>query len=1007
MATLITEDFVVRNGIVIQGTNVVTSSTEQSNALQVNGGAAIAANLIVGTTASIGSSLTVGNDLTVGGNFYYTGSLGPLKVVTATGFVSITTTTVASTGTGALVVQGGMYLGKNLIVSSTASSTSTTFNNALYVAGGVAIDKSLVVKGPAIFQSDVVFTGGTTYVLSTDTVYTDNIIELHVPGYTTVTWKVDDGLSIGLRFHYFNGTDTNAALILDNSSKYLEWYDANADELTGTFSTATYGTFKTANIKLVGTDTSLSTDTGALSVVGGAGIGGSIYAGEDINGKNLSARGLTQGRIVIVAADGRLSEDFKLNYNTLTNLISGLVENSTTSTNIAGGARGSLPYQTTPGTTVFLPIGEAGLILLSQNGIPTWSTPTGLSAGSATTASNIANGFDGWIPFQNGPGSTVFDYGLRYEYNQYRFSTVNAVFTGTTNAISTNTGTLTVVGGVGLGGNLYIGGDEVLTGDLQVNGGDITTRNSTFNLINSTATVVNFAGSATAITVGNNNGYFVIKNSTTITNSTNSFNTGTGALQVRGGVGIGKNLNVNGSTWIEGNLNVNGGNFTANVATFNLINSTATVVNFAGSATAITIGSTIGNTVIQTSVDITNSTTATSTITGALNVSGGVGIQGDVYIGGNTYFTNTLIPLTNTVSLGTLAYPFSDLYLGPNSLNIDTIKASGVGSTLTFTSTLGSTVINVGAAVLTTSTNSLSTASGALQVTGGAGIGQDLWIGGNEFLLGNLKINGGNLTTDQTTFNLINSTATTINFAGSATAITIGSTNGYVEIKNITTVTNSTNSSNTSTGALQVRGGVGIGKNLNVNGSTVLSALTATITTLTNLTVNGTSAISGIATFTEGSNATAPYNGSVNVTGGIGLSKDLIVGGQITAGYTQAATSGTSVSSLYSNNNLQASFTSGVITGNTQVNLDTFSSTVFRSAKYFVQIVDGSNIHISEISVFHDGVNAYINEYGISSNNGQLGVFDATWNSTTVTIKFRPTNATNMIIKMVRTTITL
>jgi hypothetical protein len=368
MATLITEDFVTRNGVVIQGSSIVTSSTNQSNALQVNGGAAIAANLIVGTTASIGNSLTVGNNLTVGGNFYYSGNLSPVNRITATGIVSITTTTVAATGTGALVVQGGIYAGKNLIVSSTLSNTSTTFNNALYVAGGVGIDKSLIVRGPAFFNSDVVFTGGTTYVFSTDTVYTDNIIELHVPGYTTGTWKTDDGLSIGFRFHYFNGTDTNAALILDNASKYLEWYDANADELTGTFSTATYGTFKTANIRLVGTETSISTATGSLTVVGGVGIGGDLNVGGTVSGQTLTARGLTSGRIPIIGDNGKLIDDFKLTYNTVTNVITGIIERATTTTNVAGGTRGSLVYQSAADTTDTIPIGTAGLVLISING---------------------------------------------------------------------------------------------------------------------------------------------------------------------------------------------------------------------------------------------------------------------------------------------------------------------------------------------------------------------------------------------------------------------------------------------------------------------------------------------------------------------------------------------------------------------------------------------------------------------------------------------------------------
>ena len=53
MATAITEDFVTKNGIVVQGTSAVTSSTGQSNALQVTGGAGIAKNLLVGTTATI------------------------------------------------------------------------------------------------------------------------------------------------------------------------------------------------------------------------------------------------------------------------------------------------------------------------------------------------------------------------------------------------------------------------------------------------------------------------------------------------------------------------------------------------------------------------------------------------------------------------------------------------------------------------------------------------------------------------------------------------------------------------------------------------------------------------------------------------------------------------------------------------------------------------------------------------------------------------------------------
>jgi hypothetical protein len=54
-----------------------------------------------------------------------------------------------------------------------------------------------------------------------------------------------------------------------------------------------------------------------------------------------------------------------------------------------------------------------------------------------------------------------------------------------------------------------------------------------------------------------------------------------------------------------------------------------------------------------------------------------------------------------------------------------------------------------------------------------------LWIdAGNTRLDGDLDIRGGDLTTDQTTFNLLDTTATTINFAGAATTLGIGADTG-------------------------------------------------------------------------------------------------------------------------------------------------------------------------------------------------------------------------------------
>jgi len=57
---------------------------------------------------------------------------------------------------------------------------------------------------------------------------------------------------------------------------------------------------------------------------------------------------------------------------------------ATTATNLAGGATGSLPYQTSAGATTFLAAGSNGQVLTLAAGIPSWATPT---TGTVTSVS--------------------------------------------------------------------------------------------------------------------------------------------------------------------------------------------------------------------------------------------------------------------------------------------------------------------------------------------------------------------------------------------------------------------------------------------------------------------------------------------------------------------------------------------------------------------------------------------------------------------------------------------
>jgi hypothetical protein len=83
---------------------------------------------------------------------------------------------------------------------------------------------------------------------------------------------------------------------------------------------------------------------------------------------------------------------------------------STTATNIAGGVWGSVPFQRGVGQTGFLAPGTAGYVLSTQgvNQDPIWLTASGLSAGNAVTATNLLSGQPGQIPYQANNGITNF-----------------------------------------------------------------------------------------------------------------------------------------------------------------------------------------------------------------------------------------------------------------------------------------------------------------------------------------------------------------------------------------------------------------------------------------------------------------------------------------------------------------------------------------------------------------------------------------------------------------------
>ena len=87
-----------------------------------------------------------------------------------------------------------------------------------------------------------------------------------------------------------------------------------------------------------------------------------------------SAGNLVNGELAINITDKKLyAKDNGGNVFLLADASSG----STTATNLAGGAAGSLPYQSGANTTTFLSIGGAGTVLTSSGTAPQWTASTG------------------------------------------------------------------------------------------------------------------------------------------------------------------------------------------------------------------------------------------------------------------------------------------------------------------------------------------------------------------------------------------------------------------------------------------------------------------------------------------------------------------------------------------------------------------------------------------------------------------------------------------------------
>ncbi len=84
--------------------------------------------------------------------------------------------------------------------------------------------------------------------------------------------------------------------------------------------------------------------------------------------------------------------------------------------------------------------------------------------------------------------------------------------------------------------------------------------------------------------------------------------------------------------------------------------------------------------------------------------------------------------------------------------------------------------------------------------------------------------------------------------------------------------------------------------------------------------------------------------------------------------------------------------------------LDLFSTDLYRSVKYQIQVTSSTDYQVSEILVIHNGTTSYLTEYGLITTNGLLMNYDTDVNSGSVRLLMSPINNINTV-KLLKTSI--
>ena len=335
-------------------------------------------------------------------------------------------------------------------------------------------------------------------------------------------------------------------------------------------------------------------------------------------------------------------------------------------------------------------------------------------------------------------------------YNPTTISTNDLIVNDIRNSTASTNGAAVIVGGLGVGLDTNLGGALTVTklatfsnGSNVIGGIEIDTLSSSGNV--SVGGDLSLMGvfKPTTISTG----------SLVVTDNTNSLSPTSGAAVIAGGLGIGLDTYLGGTLHVVGVTNLEDGVFISGTAQSDSLTIT-TSLNNTGSTTITELNATNGS--FSGMLDVTGISTLAALTATNVDLSGGLTVSANTSlndlaaatgsfsntldVGGST--TLTCLSATNSSFSGTL-----------DVVGVSTLKA------------LTTTSISV-----TDNTTSTSPITGSLIVTGGAGLGGDVYIGNA------LVVTGISTLTDVSATN--GSFSGTLGVVGATTLMGLNAVNG-------------------------------------------------------------------------------------------------------------------------------------------------------------------------------------------------------------------------------------